>query len=147
MFGGLCPPPQSNGILPDTDVTRPHPRVHCRHDTRREYYMAYSVLARRLLISCPGDVPDSDLHLVQQAINRWNGIYGEQFGAAIIPISWGTHAAAEFGDAPQDLLNKQLVDRCDICLALFANRLGTPTASADSGTDLRVAYSANPVEH
>ena len=96
--------------------------------------MAYSVLARRLLISCPGDVPDSDLHLVQQAINRWNGIYGEQFGAAIIPISWGTHAAAEFGDAPQELLNKQLVDRCDICLALFANRLGTPTASADSGT-------------
>ena len=96
--------------------------------------MAYSVLARRLLISCPGDVPDSDLHLVRQAINRWNGIYGEQFGAAIVPISWGTHAAAEFGDAPQELLNKQLVDRCDICLALFANRLGTPTASADSGT-------------
>jgi hypothetical protein len=96
--------------------------------------MAYSVLARRLLISCPGDVPIGDLHLVHNAINRWNGIYGERFGAAIIPISWGTNAAAEFGEAPQDLLNKQIVDRCDICLALFANRLGTPTASAESGT-------------
>ncbi len=96
--------------------------------------MAYSVLARRLLISCPGDVPPGDLHLVQRAINRWNGIYGEKFGTVIIPISWGIHAAAEFGDAPQELLNKQLVDRCDICLALFANRLGTPTASAESGT-------------
>ena len=96
--------------------------------------MAYSVLARRLLISCPGDVPLGDLHLVQKAINRWNGIYGERFGTAVIPISWGTHAAAEFGRAPQELLNRQIVDRCDICLALFANRLGTPTASAESGT-------------
>lgn len=101
--------------------------------------MAYSVLARRLLISCPGDVPAADLHLVQKAINRWNGIYGERFGTVIIPISWGTHAAAEFGDAPQELLNRQLVDRCDICLALFANRLGTPTASAESGTAEEIA--------
>lgn len=96
--------------------------------------MAYSVMARRLLISCPGDIPVTDLSLVQKAINRWNGNYGEKFGAAIIPISWGTNAAAEFGDAPQELLNKQLVDRCDMCLALFADRLGTPTASAESGT-------------
>jgi hypothetical protein len=101
--------------------------------------MAYSVLARRLLISCPGDIPATDLHLVQKAINRWNGIYGERFGTAIIPISWGTHAAAEFGDAPQELLNRQLVDQCDVCLALFANRLGTPTASAESGTAEEIA--------
>jgi hypothetical protein len=96
--------------------------------------MVYSVVARRLLISCPSDVPASDLHVVQQTINRWNGVYGERFGAVIVPISWGTHAAAEFGDAPQELLNRQLVDQCDACLALFANRLGTPTKSAESGT-------------
>lgn len=96
--------------------------------------MAYSALVRRLLISCPGDVPISDLTVVQRAITRWNGIYGEGFGAVVVPISWGDHAAAEFGNPPQDLLNKQLVDRCDICIALFANRLGTPTAKAESGT-------------
>src|SRR5258708_31902797 len=96
--------------------------------------MAYSALVRRLLISCPGDVPISDLTIVHKAINRWNGIYGESFGTAVVPISWGTHAAAEFGDSPQEILNSQLVDRSDICLALFANRLGTPTASAESGT-------------
>jgi hypothetical protein len=67
-------------------------------------------------------------------MNRWNGIYGEVFGTAVLPISWGEHAAAEFGEAPQDVLNKQLVDKCDGCIAVFANRLGTPTATADSGT-------------
>jgi hypothetical protein len=96
--------------------------------------MAYSALVRRLLVSCPGDVPERDLAVVHKAINRWNGVYGESFGAVIIPISWGAHAAAEFGGAPQDILNEQLVDKSDICLALFANRLGTPTATAESGT-------------
>ncbi len=96
--------------------------------------MAYSALVRRLLISSPGDVPDKDLKLVHQAINYWNGVYGESFGAAVIPISWGSHAAAEFGGTPQELLNKQIVDRCDICIALFASRLGTPTGSSESGT-------------
>ncbi len=96
--------------------------------------MSYSALVRRLLISCPGDVPATDLAVVHKAINRWNGVYGKAFGAAIVPISWGTHAAAEFGRPPQAILNRQLVDECDICLALFANRLGTPTQAAESGT-------------
>lgn len=96
--------------------------------------MAYSALVRRLLISCPSDVPASDLAIVHKTIDRWNGVYGEAFGAVMIPISWGTHAAAEFGHPPQDILNKQLVDQSDVCLALFANRLGTPTSAAESGT-------------
>jgi len=79
-------------------------------------------------------VPANDLAIVHKAINRWNGVYGEAFGAVVLPISWGTHAAAEFGRAPQEILNRQLVDQCDICIALFANRLGTPTAAAESGT-------------
>jgi len=105
--------------------------------------MAYSAVVRRLLISCPGDVPITDLAIVQKAVNRWNGIYGESFGAAVVPTSWGTHAAAEFGGSPQDILNRQLVDRSDICLALFANRLGTPTASAESGTAEEIERIAN----
>ena len=105
--------------------------------------MAYSALVRRLLISCPGDVPVTNLAIVQKAVNRWNGIYGESFGAAVIPTSWGTHAAAEFGGSPQEILNRQLVDRSDICLALFANRLGTPTALAESGTAEEIERIAN----
>lgn len=96
--------------------------------------MAFSAVVRRLLISCPGDVPTHDLEVVRKAVTRWNGIYGESFGSMILPVSWGMHAAAEFGAPPQDILNRQIVDRSDMCLALFANRLGTPTASAESGT-------------
>ena len=96
--------------------------------------MPYSALVRRLLISCPGDVSEEDIATVQQAITRWNGVYGERFGAAVIPIHWSVHAAAQFGTPPQATLNDQIVDGCDIALAIFANRMGTPTATAPSGT-------------
>jgi hypothetical protein len=96
--------------------------------------VSYSGVVRRLLVSCPGDVPDHDLVIIRQAINHWNGVYGEDFGTALIPISWSEHAAAEFGQAPQSIINNQLVDKYDGCIAIFANRLGTPTEIAESGT-------------
>lgn len=96
--------------------------------------MVYSGVVRWLLISAPGDVSNADLATVQRAINRWNGVYARGFATAIIPISWGAHAAAEFGSAPQEIINRQLVDSCDICIAIFASRLGTKTENAESGT-------------
>jgi hypothetical protein len=86
------------------------------------------------LISSPGDVLPSDLTIIRNQINRWNGVYGETFGTSILPISWGMHVAAKFGQAPQEILNKQLVDRCDMCIAIFTARMGTPTRKAESGT-------------
>jgi hypothetical protein len=96
--------------------------------------MPYSAMTYRLLISSPGDVPVEDLAIIRDAINRWNGVYGHQVGSVILPISWGTHAAAAFGGHPQEIINDQLVDDCDMCIALFANRMGTETHVAESGT-------------
>jgi nucleoside 2-deoxyribosyltransferase len=38
------------------------------------------------------------------------------------------------GDHPQSILNRQLVDRCDLLVAVFRTRLGTPTPHGPSGT-------------
>jgi hypothetical protein len=96
--------------------------------------MSYSGIIRRILISCPGDVRQEDLVIVRQKIGHWNGVYGEGFATAIVPISWSEHAAATFGEHPQSVINRQLVDRADGCIAVFANRLGTATDVAESGT-------------
>ena len=87
-----------------------------------------------MLISAPGDVPAEDLRVIHATLNGWNVRYGEQMGLSVIPVSWTEHAVAEFGDRPQGLLNKQLVERADLALALFADRLGTPTGTDESGT-------------
>ena len=96
--------------------------------------MAYSATVLQCLISCPSDVPRDELAIIRHEITVWNGVYGRVFSASIQPISWSTHAAAEFGQPPQEILNRQIVDECDMCIAVFATRLGTPTTNAVSGT-------------
>jgi hypothetical protein len=96
--------------------------------------MTYSSTVYRLLISAPGDVPAEDRAGVVDAINRWNVIYGQQFGAVVVPVHWASHAAAEHGDRPQASLNDQLVESADVVIALFWHRLGSATGVAASGT-------------
>ncbi|HEV7425146.1 MAG TPA: hypothetical protein VGQ46_02175 [Thermoanaerobaculia bacterium] len=55
--------------------------------------------------------------------------------AAILePVLWETHARPEFGDRPQAIINKQIVEGCDILIGAFWTRLGTHTGAAESGT-------------
>ena len=78
--------------------------------------------------------PLEDVNIVNEAVSRWNAIYGHQFGAVVVPMHWKLHAAAEHGDRPQASLNTQLVEAADILLALFWHRLGSSTGVAASGT-------------
>lgn len=96
--------------------------------------VTYSATAYRLLVSAPGDVPGQDIEAVIAAVNRWNAIYGQQFGVVVVPTHWGQHSAAEHGGRPQASLNEQLVENADIVIALFWQRLGSPTGVAESGT-------------
>lgn len=96
--------------------------------------MAYPTLAVLMLISAPSDVPDEDLATVKRTVSQWNLAMGRASSVTVLPVSWNEHAVAEFGERPQAILNEQLVDEADMALALFADRLGTPTGAADSGT-------------
>ena len=52
----------------------------------------------------------------------------------VVPIVWNQHSYSVFGVRPQEAVNEQLVDVADFGFAMFANRLGTPTGGAPSGT-------------
>lgn len=96
--------------------------------------MAYPTLALHLLISAPGDVPVQDMAAIRKTISQWNLNLGRVVGLTVLPVSWTEHAVAEFGDRPQAILNDQIVEEADFAVALFYDRLGTPTGEADSGT-------------
>ncbi len=96
--------------------------------------MGYQGTIRHCLISSPSDIPDDDLLIVHREIVRWNGAYGSTFRTSVTPINWNINAAAEYGRPAQDAINDQLVDACDMGIALFATRLGTPTRDSVSGT-------------
>lgn len=96
--------------------------------------MAYSGTVLRLLLAAPGDVPPSDRKVILDTVNTWNVREGEPHGVAVVVMHWADHTAAQYGIRPQESINQQLVDRCDVLLALFWHRLGSPTGEAASGT-------------
>jgi hypothetical protein len=78
-------------------------------------------------------VPDERL-AIRDEILRWNG--ANSLGAGIIaePVMWETHSMPSFGAHPQKLINKQIVEWCDMVIACFWATAGSPTDTTESGT-------------
>lgn len=86
-----------------------------------------------VMIASPSDVREGR-DAVHRALDRWNESNTAMRNVAFIPIRWETSAVPMLGDSPQAIINKQLVDKADIVIALFGSKLGTVTQAAVSGT-------------
>lgn len=104
--------------------------------------MVYSASVVRVMIASPSDV-QSARDAVEDAIHGWNGARAEQRGVILQPLRWETNAVPLLGDAPQALINSQLLERADIVIGLFGSRLGSPTPSAASGTVEEVEHAVD----
>lgn len=51
----------------------------------------------------------------------------------LLPVKWETHAIPQSGIRPQEAINRQLVNQCDVLLGMFWTKLGTSTGVAESG--------------
>jgi len=85
-----------------------------------------------VLIASPSDVPE-DRDAAESAILAWNAMNRDS-GLALRPVRWERDAVPLQGARPQDLLNSQFVDNCDLGIGIFWTRLGTATGTAASGT-------------
>jgi nucleoside 2-deoxyribosyltransferase len=85
------------------------------------------------MVASPSDVA-SALTVVREALARWNVMHSEEKGVALLPMSWQTHSSPELGSPAQAVINRQLISRSDLLIAVFWTRLGTRTDEADSGT-------------
>src|ERR1700680_239228 len=81
----------------------------------------------------PTDVA-KEIALAAEAINDWNCQHGEQRGFWVKHQHWSTDSYPDAQETGQGAINKQLIDSTDILVAIFWSRIGTPTASAESGT-------------
>jgi hypothetical protein len=85
------------------------------------------------MIASPTDV-NSERDIIRTEIYEWNAVHSMNRHLVLIPVGWDTHAAPEMGDRPQALINKQVLHDCDLLVAVFWTRLGSPTGKAPSGT-------------
>ncbi len=87
----------------------------------------------RILVASPSDVTD-ERKAVPEAISAWNTANSYYRGIYLEPVLFETHASPEMGDRPQSIINRQLVDTCDILIGIFWTRIGTHTGMVESGT-------------
>lgn len=57
-------------------------------------------------------------------------------GIVLLPVGWENDAYATYqpGERTQGILNKDMVNHCDIVVAVFRARLGTSSGEFESGT-------------
>jgi len=95
--------------------------------------MAYTATIIPIMIATPGDVSE-ERKVITEVIHDWNDVNADYAKALLIPVGWQSHSSPEMGKRPQEIINTQLLDKCDLLIAVFWTRLGTPTGEAASGT-------------
>jgi len=100
--------------------------------------MPFDARVLQVLIASPGDVGD-ERQLLSEMIYEWNYVNARERRVVLLPLRWETHASPELGSSPQAIINRQVVDSCDMAVGIFWTRLGTPTDVAESGTAEEIA--------
>src|SRR4051812_41832398 len=95
--------------------------------------MPYDAKVIKVFIASPGDV-STERQIIRDAINEWNTIHSEDKRVFLTAVGWETHAAPAMGERPQGIINSQILAGCDLLVAVFWTRLGSPTGKATSGT-------------
>src|SRR5258706_12034364 len=95
--------------------------------------MPYAASIFRVMIASPSDVQEERV-IVQDVIADWNAVHAEDEAIVLLPLLWERDSAPLQGDRPQGLINKQVLEKADVLVAIFWTRIGSPTGKAPSGT-------------
>ncbi len=95
--------------------------------------MPYSATAVKVMIASPTDVL-SEKSLVRDVIAEWNAIYSESTRIVLMPVAWDTHYSPDVTGTPQQAISRQVLAGCDLLIATFWTRIGSPTGKSSSGT-------------
>jgi hypothetical protein len=95
--------------------------------------MPFQATVYRVMIASPSDVPE-ERQLLRDVIGEWTAVHSVDKRAVLLPVAWESHAAPQMGDRPQAIINRQLLKDCDLLVAFFGTRIGSPSGAAVSGT-------------
>ena len=95
--------------------------------------MSYDARVFNVMIASPSDVAD-ERTIVREVIYDWNAVHSERENIVLLPVGWESHSSPEMGARPQEIINKQTVDKCDLLVGVFGTRIGTDTGEYPSGT-------------
>ena len=87
----------------------------------------------RLMISCPSDIK-TEVEIINKVVENLNDSIGISMDVFIKTLHWSKNVMPEAGDYPQSIINKQILEKSDAIIAIFGNKIGSPTQHYESGT-------------
>lgn len=95
--------------------------------------MSYTATTFNVMIASPGDVA-SERAIVRDVVYEWNAVHSGARKIVLLPVGWETHSSPEMGAPAQQIINRQVLSKCDLLVGVFWTRIGTPTEKHLSGT-------------
>ena len=95
--------------------------------------MPYQANVINVMIASPSDVAP-ERSVIQDVIHSWNSLHSDQQKIVLLPVMWETHSNPEMGNRAQAIINRQVLEKGDLLVAVFWTRLGSPTGESPSGT-------------
>jgi hypothetical protein len=95
--------------------------------------MAYQSTVIEVMIASPSDVA-RERQIAREVVHRWNALNSKSTNTVLLPVMWETHASPVMGERAQEIINKEVLESCDLLVGIFWTRIGTPTGTFKSGT-------------
>ena len=95
--------------------------------------MSYIATTFNVMIASPGDVA-SERAMIRDAVYEWNAVHSISRKIVLLPVGWETHSSPDMGASAQEVINLQVLEKCDLLVGVFWTRIGTPTERHISGT-------------
>ncbi|MDY0300311.1 MAG: hypothetical protein RBQ99_01870 [Trichlorobacter sp.] len=95
--------------------------------------MSYTATTFNVMIASPGDVA-SERAIIRDVVYEWNAVNSGTRKIVLLPVGWETHSSPEMGAPAQQIINCQVLNKCDLLVGVFWTRIGTPTEKHLSGT-------------
>ncbi len=93
----------------------------------------YNSEVYNIMIGAPSDIQE-EINIAITIINHWNYFNSEASNIVLMPLHWSISSYPACGVHPQKSINKQLVSKSDLMIAIFGTKIGTPTDTEISGT-------------
>ena len=85
------------------------------------------------MIGCPSDIIE-EVEVAKSVILKWSCTNAEVHNLVLLPLHWSDNSYPGYGQHPQKMLDRQLVDKGDMLVCIFGSKIGTATDTSDSGS-------------
>lgn len=80
--------------------------------------MTYQATVINVMIASPGDVA-TERQNIKDVVHDWNVVHGQDRRLVLMPLGWESHASPRMGGRAQAIINEQVLENCDLLVAVF----------------------------